>query len=186
MLDRLKQFYMVNLNLSLDGEGERGDYMRHGQCWKSIENNIEFVKKTYPQLNLGVYITVSIFNIYKLDSFLKYLIDCAYLDLNLLKLNILVNPRMYSIEILPKIFKLKVLGKLKLLKKYLYMHREHVRFMGLIKQVTDLERSLSGPGDKQLLQKFLKENKRLDEIRNERFSDIFREEYQLLKEYDLC
>ena len=90
-----KKFNKVNLSISIDDIGERGEYFRFGTKWDKLIHNMKEVKKNCPHVELEVTCTVSLFNISRLPEihsflyenklinefgfFLNYLIDPHYL-----------------------------------------------------------------------------------------------------------
>jgi sulfatase maturation enzyme AslB (radical SAM superfamily) len=71
----IERFHLVKLNISLDGIGERFNYLRWPANWQQVTQNINQLKETLPN-NVMFLIeeTVSIFNLYyqsELDNWVK-------------------------------------------------------------------------------------------------------------------
>jgi radical SAM protein with 4Fe4S-binding SPASM domain len=180
-LARLDRFKDVFLNLSLDGMEERGDYMRKGQKWATIENDILFAKENFPSITLGIFVTVSVFNILHLERFIHYILGHELIEVGNIRINPLLEPDYYSIEMTPKTFKDEARKSISRLKKKVLSMDLGKQSIGLIKQLNGLLPSLDTPVDTERLTFFLKETTYLDSIREESFESLFTEEYNLLK-----
>ena len=71
----IEKFRLMKLNISLDGVGDRFDYLRWPARWDQVVNNIQNLKQTVP-VNVMFLIeeTMSIFNLYyqhELDTWVK-------------------------------------------------------------------------------------------------------------------
>lgn len=70
-----KQFKQVELQLSIDGLGEKFEYIRYPADWATTVNNIQqyqYQRLKQDNIRLSVSHTLSIFNIYYLDEFLTW------------------------------------------------------------------------------------------------------------------
>lgn len=67
-----KKFKQVEIQLSIDGTGQKYEYIRFPADWKALETNakkyVEY-KKVMPNLTLSVSHTISAYNIFYLDDF---------------------------------------------------------------------------------------------------------------------
>jgi organic radical activating enzyme len=102
VINQWKFFKTIDVWASLDGMFERGDFMRKGQRWNRIEENILRFQQELPQGLLGINITVSILNILHLPEFVKYLIETLKIQPLRINLYLLFDPSYYSIIQLPK------------------------------------------------------------------------------------
>lgn len=70
----LKNFKKLTIRASLDGIGERGEYIRKGLSWKKFLDNRFLLLKELPQSDIRVYSTVQILNVYHILDMYEYLI----------------------------------------------------------------------------------------------------------------
>ena len=96
--DLFKSFKSVEFNLSIDGIQDKFEYIRHPAKWSKLLQTIEWCNN---QQNLiwGIVTTVSNLNIYYLDSILETFDSWGKGNVFL---NILENPKFYSIVNLPE------------------------------------------------------------------------------------
>ena len=107
-----KNFKVVKINASIDGVGALNDYIRYPAKWDVIHNNLKKLFELKNQglpLEVGVHITVQMYNILRLHesvAFFKDNFDCeSYL-------NILNHPHCLNIRTLPDFLKEKVASHL--------------------------------------------------------------------------
>jgi radical SAM protein with 4Fe4S-binding SPASM domain len=181
ILSRLNQYQDVFLNLSLDGFRERGDYMRKGQKWSIIERDILYTKQNFPNIKLGLFITVSVFNIIHLEEFIGHMLDKKLIEIRNIRINPLLEPNYISTEMASKAFKDEALKSLTRLKKIILSKGIEAQGFGLVQQINGLVPNLNEPEQPELLTFFLKETMYLDGIRGESFQKLFSKEYNLLK-----
>jgi MoaA/NifB/PqqE/SkfB family radical SAM enzyme len=66
-------FKQVEIQLSIDGVGNKNEYLRYPSNWQQVENNVrKYVRCGMPTLQLSVSHTVSAYNIYYLDEFFRW------------------------------------------------------------------------------------------------------------------
>lgn len=76
IIDRLKNFKKVILTLSIDAIGKSAEYIRHGTVWSHIDRNLNFYNnlgKEFPNIAIGVNMTLSAYSLFGLDETFKYL-----------------------------------------------------------------------------------------------------------------
>ncbi len=100
-------FQLVDIWASLDGMFAKGDYMRKGQRWDKIEENIRTVQKECTNVLFGINITVSILNIFHLPEFITYLINNKLVHPDRINLYLLFKPLYYNLTQLPPHVKIK-------------------------------------------------------------------------------
>jgi len=76
------KFSNITLHLSLDGVGERGEYIRKGLNWKKWLENVTFVKNKLPHIKIDMHFVVSIFNIIHIEQHINGIIDNELIDLS--------------------------------------------------------------------------------------------------------
>lgn len=103
------QFKKVIINCSLDATKERFNYIRSGGDWNTVEKNlIELLK--YKNLYISIAYTVSILNIWNMNDDLKYFASLGVP----VRISILDNPDILSIESIPDELKSHAIETLKL------------------------------------------------------------------------
>jgi MoaA/NifB/PqqE/SkfB family radical SAM enzyme len=112
VVDLWNQFDRVDVWASLDGMGAKGDYMRKGQRWNTIEENIRTVKEKCPSVLFGVNVTVSSFNVFHLPEFLQYMIDKGFVEADKINLYMLFDPKHFNLTQLPPDLKQKAKANL--------------------------------------------------------------------------
>lgn len=113
-----KNFKSVLINLSIDGVGEKFEYIRYPLKWNSVTENIQRVRNLSTTVNLKFKInhTVNIFNLYYLDEFIQWY-DAEFNTVKFLNNHVVpctISPAsgtLSPLNITPKLYKL-------LLKKY--------------------------------------------------------------------
>lgn len=74
----LTGFQKVNFDISIDGVGQHYDYIRYGETWSVVDDNLnayQALAKNFPNIDLCVCVTVSILNIYYLDEIWEHMIQ---------------------------------------------------------------------------------------------------------------
>jgi len=173
--DYWKQFSNVNLRISLDGMGDRAEYLRSGTDWELIENNFKYLKENLPNIYLGISSVFQLNNALHLPDFFQYWIDIGLLDgdgLHHTFIIPLVGPDQLSSQILPKEIKEKVEKRWdEFMKKNLKSN--HDNFKGYVKNCIDYMngQDLYESGKSS----FINFTTYLDTIRNESFNEVFPE-----------
>lgn len=111
--DLWKHFKSVNLSFSIDGVGDRFEYMRFPANWAEVCDNMRKAvafKKDYPQISLSWCVTLSALNIYYLpetiDAYYEQFTDFG------LYLNLVHGPRHFNMGIIPQPIKDKIVERL--------------------------------------------------------------------------
>lgn len=164
----LKQFNHVNINLSIDGWGDRFEYLRHPGKWQEVYENIKWfvALNDSKQINSNILpvCTVTAMNVYYIGE----LADNLYNEFNLKPYYILSTfPEYYSIFNIPEPIGLNVA-------RHLDKHTTT--------DLTAIKNALSQPGNKEWWEKFWKWNNMVDAYRKEKFSNVFPEYYAILEE----
>ena len=102
LVEYWKQFKQVVLGMSLDGMGERAEYIRNGIKWNVIEQNIRTIAEiSRENRNISQHIspTVSIMNVYTLPEMHKYFVENSLIpSINSIVLNILLSPSYFELR----------------------------------------------------------------------------------------
>lgn len=158
-------FKQVFLDISVDGIQEQFEYMRHPANWQQVLDNIIKYKKLsriHSNIQVAITVTVSVYNIWYLNDIVKYFndleIECG--------INILHNPENMNIRILPDNVK-------KLVEEKNTNFSSVTNFMNM--DIDDSE---------QLFANFFYNTHKIDTIRQQDFTKVFPEFYEIIKEYD--
>ena len=100
-IDIWNQFEKVTVMASIDAYGDRAEYVRHGQPWQKIEDNLRLVRRECPTVEIYDSCTVSIMNIDHVVDLHKYLYENELIDINKFGLNPLFHPLHYRVETAP-------------------------------------------------------------------------------------
>jgi organic radical activating enzyme len=81
--EKLTQFKSVKLNISIDGVGEVGEYVRYPSKWSVVDNNIQLFKtiiKNNPQIKMSLAPVIHLLNALHMDEVIEY---AAVNDINI-------------------------------------------------------------------------------------------------------
>jgi hypothetical protein len=160
LIEYAKQFKTFNINCSIEDSGRRGEVIRNGSSWATVESNLKALRSA--GLCAPVKTVVSILNAVTLAKFHRSLIESDSIDKNWFALNILIDPNIYSLKVLPPELK----GEITLL------FNEHIDFLKSIDaNYRNWERAIifmnSDDHYTTLFQDFVAETNRLDSLRNQ-------------------
>lgn len=160
--EKWESFKRVNINLSIDGTGDKFEYLRYPAKWDQVYNNIKKYQNKISNLNnitLSINHTVSILNILDVKDFLLW---CIREKLPLPYFNILSDPMYFNIQTLP--YKIKETLKTKLSGKHF---EDVIQYMLNDNSKSDLNLALVWLNS-------------VDSIRNQKFTEVFPELADLL------
>lgn len=165
------QFERVSLGISIDDQGERGEYFRHGTKWNLIVENMRKLRDDYAGIGRYVNCTVSLFNVYYLPELFEFLVGERIITENDFNINLLLDPFEYRIDSLPA--KAKFAIRLKL-------EEFVVRLEGKVqkKAAADFKKIIAhmmNNDQGQWHETFKERTRKLDEIRGENFSRTYPE-----------
>jgi len=172
VLEMWKLFDCVSVGASLDGNYERGEYIRKGQNWKETVENRERMLQICPNVDFYVSSTVSMMNVLHITDFHKEWVELGLLRPMDWNINILQHPFRYRVDVLPQHLKEQAKAKLE----------EHIKWL---EPLDTLSRATSGykgiinfmmqqDGTNQLSE-FFRNNNTIDRVRNEDFFKVFPE-----------
>ena len=172
VLEMWKLFDCVSVGASLDGNYERGEYIRKGQNWKETVENRERMLKICPNVDFYVSSTVSMMNVLHITDFHREWVELGLLRPMDWNINILQHPFRYRVDVLPQHLKEQAKAKLE----------EHIKWL---EPLDTLSRATSGykgiinfmmqqDGTNQLSE-FFRNNNTIDRVRNEDFFKVFPE-----------
>lgn len=172
VLEYWKKFKYVTVAASLDGNHEKGEYIRKNIDWKAVLENRKRIKDECPSINFSINCTLSILNAYDIVSLHKEWVDLNFINPNEFHVNLLFGPDHFKISNLPRNHKMNLEE----------IYKNHINWL---KQYSDTENVISGylsaismlkeNQQDNWQQKFLHEIKSYDEIRNEDFFQTFPE-----------
>lgn len=163
VFDYWKEFDRVAIGASLDAEGARAEYIRHGTKWDTVLRNREEMLEKCPQIDFYISPTLSILNALHLPDFHRSWVDKGLIRAQDLNVNILQGPADYRIDIASPRYKEKIRAK----------YQEHLEWL---RPLDHLERATVGfrsalnfldNDNSALLPDFWKKVHMLDRIRGE-------------------
>ena len=163
-----RQFDSVAVGASLDASGARGEYIRKGTVWSTVEQNRRLMLATCPEVDFYISPTLSIMNAMHLPDFHREWADAGLIRPQDLNVNILQDPPFYRIDIAPAEYKAV------LTQKY-YDHITWLKSVGdpLGRATQGFESAitfLNATDNTQLLDSFWRKTHELDDIRTESWS----------------
>lgn len=94
LFEKWKQFRAVDVAFSIDNIGSRFELERGG-TWDQVENNLDkFIKYKLPNMELSIFNTINVQNVYYIDEFLHWFEEKKF---NVLTFNLLESPNFLSI-----------------------------------------------------------------------------------------
>ncbi len=103
-----KRFPRIFVQASLDGMEARGDYMRSGQRWPDVVANRTRMLAECPHVEFRILATVGIMNALHVPEFYRSCVAHGLIKPSEMQLNILFEPRFYSVRALPRRLKEEV------------------------------------------------------------------------------
>lgn len=168
-----KKFDNVELTISLDGYGKRGELIRKGMNWDTMVKNIKYLNTVYKNnYNIDcVYQALNSFHVFDLHK--KLYEDKLIATVDNFNIHFLTGPKYLSIDILPSDIKMKLLENVdEHINEFLIPNNSKIS----IEQFTALKSILLEDIDgTNLIPKFKKYIDALDKIRNENTLEIFPE-----------
>ena len=156
-------FKSVDIHFSIDGLEKHFEYQRHPAKWDLVKENLYIFKEhESKQLTLSICHTVNVFNIFYLPEFLKWADSIKYS----VYLNSLHEPKHYNVTCLPYTHKIEIKNKLE---------KSDIDFSQVINFMMQ-------PTNPKYYNQLLKEIKRTDIVRHEKFESVFPEMQKLFEE----
>ena len=170
VIDLWSRFRDVSVAASLDGSGRRGEYLRKGLSWDAVIANREEMLRRCPDVALSIFATISVFNALHLPDFHREWVEKGYIDRDAFRLNTLLNPAMYRVQVLPAALKQGVLESYR-------RHRETFLDAGGLaaRDFAAAARLLQAQDRSELLPEFVALTRRLDQLRAEDCGEVFPE-----------
>lgn len=111
IIEYWKEFDDVMVSASLDANGARAEYSRHGTKWSQIEQNrIEMLEKV-PHVHFELTPTIGLYNVWNWPDFHMDWVERGLVDIENCRLNVLTDPNFMRIDIIPESFKIELRAK---------------------------------------------------------------------------
>lgn len=172
VFDYWKKFQSVAVGASLDGMGERAEYIRKGTDWAQVEHNRQQMLDICPQVDFYISPTLSILNAWHITDFHRDWVERGLIRAQDLNVNILQDPRHYRIDIATNEYKQALEQRWRDHLEWLcpqdHLQRATVGFESAI-------RFMWAQDNSQLLDTFWQKTQQLDGIRNEKVLEVLPE-----------
>lgn len=169
----LEKFKKVEIRLSVDGVGQRFEYLRHPASWNNtldiIGKILAWRDQSPDTRTVDLVHTVSIYNIWYIEEILDL---CKTHDLDFFANPVLGDPDYLNVNIMPEELKCMVFSKINQLSA-------DERIMSQLNKITKLDIG----NNSELWPQFFTEVKKIDALRNESFEKTFPEWFNIIKEY---
>lgn len=97
-----EKFRTVTIYASIDAVQERFNLIRHGEDWKTVEENIKKIKIILPKVEIVFSPTISVLNLAHLPDLIEYSLTKRLVpNLSFIQYNFLFDPPHYQINLLP-------------------------------------------------------------------------------------
>lgn len=177
-IDILKQFKEVYFDLSIDGLFNHYDYIRNGETWDVVLENInryDQFKKEYAQHTVSICITVSFFNIYYIDEIFEYFEQRGWV----VHFNMAHLPQHVNIKVMPEKVKQAVKTKLLQSKSQLFLQNVQPIIAYMDESIEPRLWEYNIP----IWPELVRITNELDVLRKQNFQETFPEFYNLVKEF---
>ena len=168
-----KQFKNVRIGASVDGMGERGEYIRQGFDWDRFEKNVIRLKAELPNLDFYISCTLSIFNALHMPDFHRYMVVKGYIKPADWDVNVLLFPEHYRFQILPEQYKQQFIESYERMVTYLEAQPGTDRAVGGYKSAINYIKEQDLSTSK--MEQFKKITSDLDILRKQDFATTFTE-----------
>jgi len=172
-----EQFEDVQVSASLDANGNRAEFMRHGTDWQQIEQNRVEMLERVPHVHFEITPTISLYNVWNFPDFHIDWVERGLVDIDKCRLNVLTGPDFMRIDYIPEEYKRELRAKYIDYKKWAYekcnsedMVREVLGHIDSVLQFMNM-----GKYNQEKLNQFFKKNHTLDIHRKEDFWAVFPE-----------
>jgi sulfatase maturation enzyme AslB (radical SAM superfamily) len=176
IIEYLNKFKMKTLEVSIDDIYERGEYFRKGLNFEKLINNINILKEN--NIFYRIHLTINIHNIYYLVEIFDYLFKnqiVSNFSSDTLITIFLEYPNFYKITVLPEFFKNIIKNKLlKSINDFNNLY-ENFNLIEYTRFINSTIIKLYEKDDTDLISLFKDRTNKLDNIRNEKFEDIYSE-----------
>jgi hypothetical protein len=181
------QFKHVEIAFSIDDTGAAFEYQRYPAKWNQIEKNLKKIDKLPGNISAWLTYTVTALNVYHLPDFMIWKLEQNYKKINSSKKKPIIthhvahHPQSLNIRMLPKHLKDDIKNTFELKKEHFKKYDDHIYknavtiLDGVINYMTEEDLG-------QHLDSFVKNTKKLDEIRNQSILEIVPQYAELFNE----
>jgi hypothetical protein len=106
------RFKDIDIQVSVDGTGARGELIREGMSWTDFVANVTAVKQLCPHVRMKFAITVSLLNVWALPELHRDLLTLEVAGEHDFYFHVLQEPKYYSVQVLPRHIKSEVMRRL--------------------------------------------------------------------------
>jgi|TARA_B100001093_G_scaffold506357_1_gene565134 MoaA/NifB/PqqE/SkfB family radical SAM enzyme len=181
VLELWNKFDSVSVGASLDAEGPRAELMRTGTKWEQTINNRKRMMEVSPKVDFYISSTVSLPNALHVADFHRSWVEQGLIKPEDFNYNLLQMPTWQRLDILPLEYKEQIKEKytahLKWLKDQDHLTRASKGYESALDWMYKKDNT-------QHLQWFFERTKKYDEVRKEKFTDVFPEWKELFDKYD--
>lgn len=168
-------FKNVTMKISLDDIDSRAEYLRKGTRWNVVIENIKKLKEICPQVQIELNCTVSAFNVFYIVELCEKFLQLAQALPKKIQLNLLLYPSYYQASVLPLELKEEIKKKYN---RYIIQLKKEFNDEDCYPLISKLESVLKFVAQAEPeagLELFFKKIAELDDIRNERFENVYPE-----------
>lgn len=101
-LEKLKQIQNLYISVSIDGTGEKGDFIRQGLEWEIFQQNLGRISRELPNAKVIFTPTISIYNSLHILELFTFLLENRNMSVDWLEVNFVLTPAPLNIQILPQ------------------------------------------------------------------------------------
>ena len=167
VLDLWKKFKSVECTASLDGMGSRAEYIRKGTVWSDIVANRQLMMEQTPNINFDITPTVSCMNVYHLPDFHEDWVNKGLLKVGQMRINNLLDPDYFCMQVLPKTFKDKITAKWEQHIHWVQNHPQYDSGQNFVRSAEGMLNFLHSEDRSDLLEKTIHQLEEWDPIRHE-------------------
>lgn len=189
IIEYWKEFSDIQVSASLDCNGKRAEYSRHGTDWQQIEKNRFEMLERVPHVYFELTPTISLYNVWNWPDFHMDWVERGLVDIENCRLNMLTGPDFMRIDIIPDDIKIELRAK------YLdYKSWAFDKIKDRAKQKPEIIKDVIGKIDsviqflntgklnEEKLKQFFNNNHHLDQYRKEDFWTVY-PEMEWLRKY---
>lgn len=174
-----KKFQSVELSASLDGSGLKGEYIRKNMKWSKILENREKINPVPDNIYFYINFTLSVMNCFHVVDFHRECVETGFIETpNQFRLNVLQHPLHFRLQILPNDLKIKLI---ECYEKYIEDLSKLENSQSIINDFRAAINFIQSENYTHEIDNFKKYIRQLDNIRKEKFSNIFPELSELME-----
>lgn len=182
IIEYWKEFDDIQVSASLDCNGKRAEYSRHGTDWNQIERNRLEMLEQVPHVHFELTPTVSLYNAWNWPDFHMDWVEKGLVDIANCRLNVLTGPDFMRIDNIPEEVKIELRSKYIDYKAWAYekIKDRAIEKPELIPDVLGKIDSViqfmnTGQLNTEKLKQFFDNNHNLDQYRKEDFWTVYPE-----------